>query len=89
MSEAALKTHLQLCIQRAKTYTNAQVLELNEAVIAALEEIVTALEGKADSSDMTAALAGKADTTSVSSTLSFFSASGLYIDADGDIAQSN
>ena len=75
MSNVALKEHLQLCIQRAKTYTNAQVLELNEAVIAALEEIVEALETKADSS-------------SVSSALSFFNASGLYVDADGDIAQS-
>ena len=30
MSNVALKEHLQLCIQRAKTYTNAQVLDMNE-----------------------------------------------------------
>ena len=113
MSNATLKEHLLLCIQRLKTYTNAQVLELNEAVVAALEEIIDALEGKADQSEMTTALAGKADaqamtvalntkanstnvsqalslkanTSDVSGILAFFEASGLYIDADGDIAQ--
>ncbi len=115
MSKATLKEHLLLCIQRIKTYTNEQVLELNEAVVASLEEIVEALEGKADQSAMTTALAGKADaqttkdalnakanSTNVSqalslklntadarSALAFFDAAGLYVDKDGDIAQTD
>ena len=69
MSQATLKEHLLLCIQRAKTYTNEQVLELNEAVLAALEEIVEALEGKADEAEMTTALAGKADAQAMTDAL--------------------
>ena len=61
MSNTTLKEHLLLCVQRLKTYTNSQVLELNEAVVAALEEIVDALEGKADAESVNTALAGKAD----------------------------
>ena len=113
MSNITLKEHLMLCAQRAKTYTNSQVLELNEAVIGALDEIVdvldtkadsetvsTALASKADSQAMTTALGSKANSSEVSQALSlkansndvsgvveFFNSSGLYIDADGDIAQ--
>ena len=91
------------------------MLKLNEAVVAALEEIVEALEGKADQSAMTTALAGKADaqamtdalnakadslnvsnalslklnTADARSALAFFNAAGLYVDNDGDIAQTD
>ena len=115
MSNTTLKEHLLQCVQRLKTYTNEQMLELNEAVIAALEEIVTALDGKVDSESMNTALAGKADaqattaalnqkanstnvsqalalkanTADVQSALAFFNAAGLYVDSDGDIAQTD
>ena len=87
MANTTLKEHLLLCVQRLKTYTNEQVLELNKAVIGALEDIITVLEGKADTDSMTTALAKKADVSDVSGVLAFFNASNLYIDADGDIAQ--
>jgi hypothetical protein len=69
MSNTTLKEHLLLCVQRLKTYTNSQVLELNEAVVAALEEIIDALEGKADSESVNTALAGKADAQATTTAL--------------------
>lgn len=39
MSEAALREHLRLVSQRAKTYTNEKLVEFNEAVVGALEEM--------------------------------------------------
>lgn len=39
MSEAILREHLRLVNQRAKTYTNTKLVEFNEAVVAALEEM--------------------------------------------------
>ncbi len=69
MSNATLKEHLLLCAQRSKTYTNVQVLELNEAVVAVLEEIITALEGKADAESVNTALASKADAQAMTTAL--------------------
>ncbi len=102
MSNITLKEHLLLCVQRLKTYTNEQMLELNDAVVATLEEIITVLEKKADESAMTTALSTKADATSttqalktkanvtdVQSALDFFKAAGLYVDSNGDIAQTD
>ena len=45
MSEAALSEHLRLASLRAKTYTNEKLVEFNEAVVGALEEMA---EVKAD-----------------------------------------
>ena len=39
MSEATLSEHLRLASQRAKTYTNEKLVEFNEAVVGALEEM--------------------------------------------------
>ena len=71
MSGAVLEEHLRLCSERTKTYTNEQNIKFNTAVVAALQEMAAL---KTDKSDTDAAL-------------SFFTASGLYVDADGDIAQ--
>lgn len=113
MSKITLQEHLLLCAQRSKTFTNENLLELNEAVVDTFEEIVDELGKKANSSDVNTALSKKADqeammaalnqkansanvsqalalkanTADVQSALAFFNAAGLYVDADGDIAQ--
>lgn len=69
MANATLTDYLRLCVQRSKTYTNAQVLELNEAVIGALEEIINVLETKADSATVTTSLARKADAQATNAAL--------------------
>lgn len=46
MSEAALREHLRLVSQRAKTYTNEKLVEFNEAVVGALEEMADAKADK-------------------------------------------
>ena len=115
MSKVTLQEHLLLCAQRAKTFTNENLLELNEAVIGALEEMASELEKKANSSDVNTALSRKADqaamttalnekansvnvsealglkanTADVKNALAFFNAAGLYVDTDGDIAQTD
>ena len=48
MSEAALREHLRLVSQRAKTYTNEKLVEFNEAVVGALEEMAEAKADKVD-----------------------------------------
>ncbi len=40
MKQITLQTDLKQCLQRSKTFTNAKLVEFNEAVVAALEEIV-------------------------------------------------
>ena len=84
MSEAALQEHLRLCSQRAKAYTNEKAVQFNEAVVDALEEMA---ELKADQKATTAALSGKTDKTDTNALVAFFNAAGLYVDEDGDIAQ--
>lgn len=84
MSEATLQEHLRLASLRAKTYTNSKLVEFNTAVVDALEEMA---DLKADKQAMTTALAGKADKTDTNALVAFFNAAGLYVDEDGDIAQ--
>ena len=84
MSEAALQEHLRLCSQRAKAYTNEKAVQFNEAVVDALEEMAAL---KADQKATTLALADKTDKTDTNALIAFFNASGLYVDEDGDIAQ--
>ena len=43
MKQITLQTDLKQCLQRSKTFTNAKLIEFNEAVVAALEEIVEAM----------------------------------------------
>lgn len=86
MSSTTLDELLKLCSQRAKAYTNEKAVQFNEAVVAALEEMA---ELKADQSAMSTALQGKTDKTDTNAALAFFNAAGLYVDADGDIAQAD
>ena len=46
MANFTLQAHLLLCAQRAKTFTNSKLLEFNEAVVDALEEMADAKADK-------------------------------------------
>jgi hypothetical protein len=46
LSEAALQEHLRLASQRAKAYTNEKLVEFNEAIVGALEEMADAKVNK-------------------------------------------
>ena len=48
MSDAVLLEHLRSCQQNAKTYTNAQLVTFNEAVVAALEEMAAQINSLSD-----------------------------------------
>lgn len=48
MSKVTLQDSLLLCAQRIKTFTNEGLLELNEAVYAALVEMANTISTKAD-----------------------------------------
>lgn len=97
MSKVSLQEHLALCAQRIKVFTNQQLLDFTQATLDALKEMA---EAKADKSALTEGLAQKADKEAteqaiakkanaddVKAALAFFSAAGLYVDTDGDIAQ--
>lgn len=69
MSKVTLQDSLLLCAQRIKTFTNAGLLELNEAVYAALVEMANAISTKADQTETTNALNQKADQTAMTEAL--------------------
>ena len=66
-----LTRHLRRVASSARIYTNGELNEFAQATLDALEELDDA----------------KADKTEVTDVLTFFTASGLYIDEDGDVAQ--
>ena len=70
MSKVTLQDSLLLCAQRIKTFTNEGLLELNEAVYAALVEMANMISTKADKTETTNALSLKADQTAMTEALS-------------------
>ena len=48
MSNMPLQEHLRKCAEMSKTYTNEKLVEFNEAVVGAIEEIVSALQPALD-----------------------------------------
>ena len=48
MDDFTLRAHLLLCAQKSKTFTNAQLLEFTESVIAVFEEMAAAKADKID-----------------------------------------
>ena len=66
-----LTRHLRRVANSARIYTNGELNEFAQATLDALAELDDA----------------KADKTEITDMLAFFTASGLYIDEDGDIAQ--
>ena len=74
IADVALTDHIQALGQKIKTYNNEQLIEYNEAVLSTFTE-------------MDRAKANKNEIPDVSAMQNFFTAAGLYIDTDGDIAQ--
>ena len=77
MSDAVLLAHLRSCQQSAKTYTNTQLVTFNEAVVAALEEMVTSINNLSDT------VSTKADKISSPTPNDY-----ITVDANGNIVDS-
>ncbi|MBR0151063.1 MAG: hypothetical protein IJP89_06855 [Synergistaceae bacterium] len=77
MSEAVLLEHIRSLQQNAKTYTNAQLVTFNEAVVAALEEMAASITSLSET------VANKADKIASPTANDY-----ITVDSGGNIADS-